>query len=71
MQLADFIADPKRRDLLVEAVGTCPDYLWQIATSWRGRRPSPAMARKIAAATCGMVTLSELRPDIWPESEAA
>lgn len=71
MQLADFISDTERRANLAKAVGTSPDYLWQVATGWRGRRPSTALARKIADATCGMVTLSEMRPDVWPDSEAA
>lgn len=33
-------------------------------------RPGPTVARKIEAATNGAVTLSELRPDIWPEGAA-
>ena len=71
MQLADFITSPQHRESIAAAAGTTPDYLWQIESAWNGRRPSPELARRIVAATGGVVTLTDLRPDIWPESEAA
>jgi DNA-binding transcriptional regulator YdaS (Cro superfamily) len=43
-----------------------------ITTTWLAlliamrRQASPALARKIEAATSGLVTKEELRPDIWP-----
>ena len=36
-----------RRTALAEACGTSPEYLWQIATRWRGKRPSPELAATI------------------------
>lgn len=71
MDLSDFISDTDRRASLAKAVGTSSDYLWQVATSWQGRKAGPAMARKISEATHGLVALSDLRPDIWPKPEAA
>ncbi len=40
-----------RRVALAEACGTSPDYLWQIATRWRGKRPSPELAASIERET--------------------
>lgn len=43
-----------------------------ITTTWlalliaQRRQASPVLARKIEAATSGLVTKEELRPDIWP-----
>lgn len=34
------------------------------------RRPSPELARAIHAASDGLITLAELRPDIWGETPA-
>lgn len=65
MDLKTFIEDPSRRAALAEACGTSPDYLWQVATGWKGRKPSPKLAQKINQATLGLVTLAELRPDVW------
>lgn len=71
MTLTAYIKNKDRREALALACETSPDYLWQIATHWRGRRAGPDLARKINAATQGRVSLSELRPDLWPSSEAA
>jgi hypothetical protein len=40
-----------RRRALAEACETSPDYLWQVATAWKGRRASPKLAEKIEAET--------------------
>lgn len=66
MNLAEYllIEDRKR---LAKAVGVCPAYLYQIATG--RRKPSPALAKRIAAATNGAVTLAELRPDVWGDEQ--
>jgi DNA-binding transcriptional regulator YdaS (Cro superfamily) len=65
-------SEPGARKALADAIGSSPDYLWQIATAWKGRRASPALAAKIEEATAGVVTRAELRPDIWgDESKAA
>lgn len=69
MDLATYISDKARRDALAKAIPTAPQYLWQMATHWRGKRPSPLMARAIERATQGAVTLSELRPDVWPPAD--
>lgn len=68
MTLADFIADRDRRKSLAAAVEASPDYLWQVATGWNGRKPSPKLARRINKATHGLVSLSSLRPDIYGEA---
>ncbi|MFC6351257.1 hypothetical protein H7691_06605 [Stenotrophomonas sp. CW117] len=51
MDLTTYISDMARRKALADACGTDPNYLWQIATGWRGKRASPAMAEKIERAT--------------------
>lgn len=73
MDLQTYISDRERKASLAKALATSPMYLWQLATRWKGRKPSPEFAMKIEAATDGVVTRQELRPDIWqPEqSEAA
>lgn len=35
---------------LAEAAGTDPQYLRQCATGWRGKQPSPKLARRLIAA---------------------
>lgn len=49
MDLLTYISDMGRRVALAEACGTSPDYLWQIATRWKGRKPSPELATRIEA----------------------
>jgi len=51
MDLLTYISDMQRRAALAKACGTSPDYLWQIATGWKGRKPSARMAARIEAAT--------------------
>lgn len=64
MDLLTYIADIPRRQSLAAALNTSPDYLWQMATGWRGKRPSPELAIQIEQVTEGLVTMKELRPDI-------
>lgn len=75
MDLTTYIADMGRRAALAQSLGSTPQYLWQIATGWRGKRASPELARKIAQATAELgpepVPLESLRPDIWPPADAA
>lgn len=47
MDLLTYISDMSRRHALAAACGTSSEYLWQIATRWRGKRPSPALASVI------------------------
>lgn len=70
MNLHDYLVDPKRKAQLVRDLRTSPVWLWQIATGWRGKRPSPRFAQAIERATHGVVTCSELRPDVWPPAAA-
>jgi DNA-binding transcriptional regulator YdaS (Cro superfamily) len=65
MTLAEYIADADRRAALAKRLATSPQYLWQIATGWRDKRPSALFARKIEEATEGAVTRYELRPDVF------
>ncbi|WP_192630203.1 YdaS family helix-turn-helix protein [Lysobacter sp. OAE881] len=65
MTLADFISDRDRRKSLAEAVDASPDYLWQVATGWNGRKPSPKLALRISKATHGLVTVQSMRPDVF------
>lgn len=51
MDLLTYIADMSRRVALAEACGTSPEYLWQIASRWRGKRPSPELAATIERET--------------------
>jgi hypothetical protein len=51
MDLLTYISDTKRRAALAEACNTSPDYLWQIAKRWRGRRGSPEFAELIEKET--------------------
>ena len=73
MDLQTYISDRERKANLAKALATSPMYLWQLATRWKGRKPSPEFAMKIEAATQGVVDRHELRPDIWhpPQSEAS
>lgn len=71
MDLKTFIAESGARKTLADALGTSPDYLWQIATGWQGRKASPKLALAIEEATGGKVTRAELRPDLWGEPKAA
>lgn len=64
MNLEAYIADPERKAALVADLRMSPIYLWQLATSWQGRRPSPELSARIERATGGAVRCEELRPDI-------
>lgn len=69
MTLADYIQDANRRDALIVALGTSKIALWQIATGWRGKRPSPERAIAIEQATNGIVPRWVTRPDLWDAPE--
>lgn len=75
MTLSEFIADLARRRTLAAALRRSPDYLWQVATGWRGRRASPELALAIEreSALLGedlVVPKESLRPDLWPTTDA-
>lgn len=73
MDLQTYIDDMDRRRALAKACGTDPGYLWQLATGWDDRRPSPEMAKRIEAESEKLgperVPKELLRPDIWPPSD--
>ena len=78
MDLQTYIADPARRQSLADAIPCSPDYLWQIATRWNGRRASTDLAQSIERESEKIgperVSKESLRPDVWPpvnHSEAA
>ena len=47
---------------LARALGVCP----MAVSHWQTRGVPPARVIAIEAATNGLVTRSELRPDLWP-----
>jgi DNA-binding transcriptional regulator YdaS (Cro superfamily) len=65
MDLETYIGDADRKAALARATGADPQWLWQIATGWRDKRPSPELALKIDIATNGEVSRHSLRPDIF------
>jgi DNA-binding transcriptional regulator YdaS (Cro superfamily) len=69
MDLKTYITDAARKAALAEATGADPQWLWQIATGWRNKRPSPELAVKIETATGGEVPRHLLRPDIFVVSQ--
>lgn len=72
MNLYTYLSEVRgRRRELAEALGMSPDYLWQIATEWKGRKAGHETARAIEAATNGAVTRHDLRPDIFGTPEQA
>lgn len=75
MDLREFISDPDRKRRLAVATGRSEGYLWQIATSWRDKKPSAELAIVIEAQSAligpDAVPRGSLRPDLWPSSEAA
>jgi hypothetical protein len=68
MPLSQYIADSARRTELAAAMGASPDYLWQVASGWKGRRASPAFAERVEEKTNGVVPKEWV---IWPPAGAA
>ena len=69
MNLNAYVSDLQRRADLASAIGSSPDYLYQIATNRRSA--SARLARLIEQESARLgpepVTKESLRPDIWPE----
>ena len=65
MDLQTFFQQTGKRQELADRLSVSPNYLWQIATGYRGRKASPRLARRINEETLGVVTLESLRPDVW------
>lgn len=75
MDLHTYISDIARRKQLADALGRSPDYLWQIGTGWKGRKPSPQLAIEIEQATRELgpepVRCEDMRADIsWVRNRA-
>lgn len=70
MLLAHYIEslEPAARREFAHRAGTTDAHLAQLKGGHR--RPSAEMAKRLSAASCGVVTLCELRPDIWEEQRA-
>lgn len=62
--LLKYISDPARRAELAKATESSPDYLWQVATGWNGKRASHDLAMRIEDGTKGAVTCESLRDDV-------
>jgi hypothetical protein len=75
MDLQTYIADLDRRQALADAIPASPDYLWQIATNWNGRKPSPKLALAIEKHTEILgpekVPKESLLPEVWAQSDQA
>jgi len=70
MDLLTYISDMSRRAALAAACGTSPEYLWQIATGWRGKRPSPKLASAIERESTRLGPATVLKePMIFGRSE--
>lgn len=65
MDLQTYFKTTGSRKLLAQRVGVSPNYMWQLSVGNAGRKPSPALARRIHEETLGAVDLASLRPDIW------
>ncbi len=69
MNITDYIQDQQRRAALAVALGTSEQYLWQMATGWRGRRFSAQHVLKVCHFSGGLITPHALRPDIYPDPD--
>lgn len=74
MKLSDLSTEERKR--LAEKIGSSPKYIDQLAyetpcsKTGAPRRPSVALARLLVEAD-RRLTLSDLRPDVWPKRGAA
>ena len=65
MKLKDYLeglTDPERR-AFAKACGTTTNYLCQLKI--KHRTPSPRLCLRLVRASGGVLTLEELRPDVW------
>lgn len=65
MDLNTYFKEKGRRGELAASLGLSAAYLWQLASGWDERKPSPQLALRIEEATGGDVTRHDLRPDIF------
>lgn len=60
-----YISDSARAEALARDTGAHRQWLWQVASGWRGKRASHVLAIAIERATGGAVTRHDLRPDVF------
>jgi hypothetical protein len=68
--LREFNADTARRRALAAAVGSSPDYLWQLGVGWDNKRPGIALAKAIERESEKIwrrIPKGSMRPDVWDE----
>lgn len=71
MKLRDLyptLSKPERRQL-AESACTNTGYLWQLATGWRGKKPSLLLIRNLARADVRL-SVSELVDEFTADAEA-
>jgi DNA-binding transcriptional regulator YdaS (Cro superfamily) len=68
MDLHTFLLTTGRRQELAARLGVSANYLWQLSVKYRGRKPGATLARRIHEETLGVVSLQELRPDVFGEA---
>lgn len=61
------LSGPAAREAFAKRAGTEKMYVHQLIclSDKSRRRPSPDLARRLSAASGGVVALHEIRPDIW------
>lgn len=59
----------EERTALAEKVDTDPGYLWQLATRWRGKRPSFDFMNKLVAAD-DRLTIAEMSEEFAEPTDA-
>lgn len=60
----------QEREALAKSVDTQPGYLWQIATQWRGKKPSIDLIARLAAADIRL-SVNELVEEFSEHEKAA
>lgn len=72
MDFTTYISDTGRRAALAKAARTSPDYLWQCATGWNGKRASTDLAKRLHDESFRLgpeaIPLASIRPDVWGEA---
>lgn len=61
--------DTAEREALAKKIEMSPGYLWQLATQWRGKKPSIDLLSKLAAAD-SRLSVAELVDEFSSEHQA-
>lgn len=72
MNIRDFLSTltPEQREAFATRAGTKASYFPQLMMDDH-RKPSVKLARRLVDASDGALTLEELRPDVWGDTQAA